>query len=149
MRETDLLAFQIAIARAHPAGVMCSYNRVNGDFACENHYLLDEVLKKDWNFQGFVLSDWEGTHSTVKAANAGLDMEQPGDTYFGAPLQTGLCSMEKLPEARLDDMVHRIVRGMFANGVVDHPPVRRVVDPFRGRDDAQKIEEESLVSAEE
>ena len=144
MRETDLLAFQIAIARAHPAGVMCSYNRVNGDYACENHYLLDEVLKKDWNFQGFVLSDWDGTHSTVKAANAGLDMEQPGDIYFGAPLKQAVLHGE-VPEARLDDMVHRIVRGMFANGVVDHPPLRRVVDPFRGRDDAQKIEEESLV----
>jgi beta-glucosidase len=144
MQETDLLAFQIAIGMAKPAGVMCSYNRVNGDFACENEYTLTDVLKKEWGFKGFVLSDWEATHSTVKAALAGLDQEQPGDQYFGAPLKKAVQDGQ-VPMARLDDMVHRIVRSMFATGVVDHPPVRRVVDPFKGRDDARKIEEESLV----
>jgi beta-glucosidase len=144
LRETDLLGFQIAIGLAKPAGVMCSYNRVNGDYACENKYTLDDVLKHDWGFQGFVLSDWEGTHSTVKAALAGLDMEQPGDKYFGEPLKQAVLD-GSVPQARLDDMVHRIVRSMFDKGVIDNPPVRRVVDPFQGRDDAQKIEEESIV----
>jgi beta-glucosidase len=144
LQETDLLAFQIAIGLAKPAGVMCSYNKLNGDYACENEYSLSEVLKKDWGFKGFVLSDWDGTHSTVKAALAGLDMEQPGDIYFGAPLKQAVQD-GKVPEARLDDMVHRIVRSMFASGVIDHPSVRRVVDPFQGRDDAKKIEEESIV----
>ena len=144
MQETDLLGFQIAIGMAKPAGVMCSYNRVNGDYACENKYTLTDVLKDAWGFKGFVLSDWDGTHSTVKAALAGLDMEQPGDKYFGEPLKAAVMA-GTVPEARLDDMVHRIVRSMFATGVVDHPPVRRVVDPFRGRADARKIEEESLV----
>jgi beta-glucosidase len=143
MQETDLLSFQIAIKLAKPAGVMCSYNRVNGTYACENDYTLG-VLKKDWGFQGWVLSDWEGTHSTVKAALAGLDMEQPGETYFGPALKQAVLD-GKVPEARVDDMVHRIVRSMFVNGVIDNPPVRTVVDPFKGRDDAQKIEEESLV----
>jgi beta-glucosidase len=144
MQETDLLAFQIAIGMAKPAGVMCSYNRVNSDYACENDYTLNQVLKKDWGFKGFVLSDWDGTHSTVKAALAGLDMEQPGEIYFGAPLKQAIAD-GKVPAARLDDMVHRIVRSMFASGAIDHPPMRRVVDPFAGRDDAQKIEEESIV----
>jgi beta-glucosidase len=145
LHETDLLAFQIAIGLAHPAGVMCSYNRVNGDYACENDITLNQVLKHDWDFKGFVLSDWGGTHSTAKAALAGLDMDQPGnDNYFSDPLKQAVLSGQ-VPQARLDDMVHRIVRGMFANGVIDEPPVRRVVDPFRGRDDAQKIEEEGLV----
>jgi beta-glucosidase len=144
MQETDLLGFKIAIALAKPAGVMCSYNKVNGDYACENNYTLNDVLKRDWGFKGFVLSDWSGTHSTVKAALAGLDMEQPGTEYFGAGLKQAVID-GKVPQARLDDMVHRIVRSMFATGVVDEPPVRSVVDPFRGRDDAQKIEEESIV----
>ena len=60
MQETDLLAFNIAIHLADPAGVMCSYNRVNGDYACENDYTLNTVLKGQWGFKGFVLSDWEG-----------------------------------------------------------------------------------------
>jgi beta-glucosidase len=103
------------------------------------------VLKRDWGFQGFVLSDWGGTHSTAKAALAGLDMDQPGDdNFFSGPLKQAVLS-GAVPQARLDDMVHRIVRSMFANDVIDHPPVRKVVDPFRGRDDAQKIEEEGLV----
>ncbi len=145
LRETDLLAFQIAIALAQPAGVMCSYNRVNGDYACQNDFLLNRVLKQDWGFKGFVLSDWEATHSTVKAALAGLDMDQPGDdNYFSEPLKQAVLS-GSVPQARLDRMVHRIVRGMFAAGVIDQPPVRSVVDPFRGRDDARKIEEESIV----
>jgi beta-glucosidase len=144
-RETDLLAFQIAINLAHPAGVMCSYNRVNGDYACENDYTLNQVLKHDWGFKGFVLSDWAGTHSTVKAALAGLDMDQPGDDgYFSEPLKQAVLGGQ-VSQARLDDMVHRIVRSMFVTGVIDGPPVRSVVDPFRGRDDAQKIEEEGTV----
>ena len=145
LRESDLLAFQIAIGIADPAGVMCSYNKVDGDYACQNDYLLNQVLKKDFAFKGWVLSDWEGTHSTVKAAHNGLDMEMPGDTYFGDPLKKAVESGE-IPLARLNDMVHRILRSMFATGVVDHPPMpRRVVDPFRGLEDAQQIAEESTV----
>ena len=148
LRETDLLAFQIAITLAHPAGVMCSYNQVNGDYACENAYTLNQVLKHDWGFKGFVLSDWAGTHSTVKAALAGLDMDQPGDDgYFSEPLKQAVLD-GYVSEARLDDMAHRIVRSMFSSGVIDEPPVRAVVDPFRGRDDARKIEEESAVLLE-
>jgi beta-glucosidase len=145
MRETDLLAFQIAIGMAQPAGVMCAYNRVNEDYACENEFTLNRVLKGDWGFKGFVLSDWGGTHSTVKAALAGLDMDQPGDDdFFSEPLKQAVVKGE-VPQARLDDMVHRIVRSMFAVGVIDQPPVKTVVDPFRGLEDAQKIEEESIV----
>ena len=145
MRESDLLAFEVSIGIAKPSAVMCSYNLVNGDHACENDYLLNEVLKKDLDFKGFVVSDWGGTHSTVKAALNGLDQEMPGDdNYFSEPLKK---AVEGWPgsRARLNDMVHRILRSMFAAGVIDHPPVRTVVDPFRGRDDAQHIAEESIV----
>src|SRR6478672_5898216 len=78
-RESDLLAFEIGVGIAQPGAVMCSYNAVNGDFACENKYLLTEVLKKDWGFKGFVVSAWGGEHSTVKASAAGLDNEEPLD----------------------------------------------------------------------
>ncbi|MGB8325616.1 MAG: glycoside hydrolase family 3 C-terminal domain-containing protein [Candidatus Acidiferrum sp.] len=145
LRETDLLAFQIAIGIAQPAGVMCAYNKVNGDYSCENDYLLNQVLKKDFAFKGFVLSDWEGTHSTVKAAKNGLDMEMPGEDYFGPALKKAV-ETGQVPAARLDDMVHRILRSMFATGVIDNPPMpRRVTDPFRGLEDSQQIAEESIV----
>lgn len=145
LRETDGLAFQIAIGIAEPAGVMCSYNKLNGDYACENDYLLNQLLKKDLAFKGWVLSDWGGTHSTVKAALNGLDMEQPGYGYLGDPLKKAVQDGQ-VPQARLDDMVHRILRSMFATGVIDNPTMpRRVVDPFRGRDDSQQIAEQSIV----
>jgi beta-glucosidase len=145
MRESDLLAFEVSIGIAEPSAVMCSYNLVEGDHACENDYLLNQVLKKDFKFKGWVVSDWSATHSTVKAALNGLDQEMPGDdNYFNAPLKKAV-EDGQVPAARLDDMVHRILRSMFAAGVIDNPPVRTVVDPFRGRDDAQHIAEESIV----
>ncbi len=145
MQETDLLSFNIGIHLANPAGVMCSYNRVNSDFACENDYTLNKVLKDEWGFKGFVLSDWDGTHSTTKAANAGLDMEQPGIIYFGDKLKAAVQAGE-VSQARLDNMVHRIVRSMFAVGVIDNSPLpRRVSDPFQGKDDARHIEAEGIV----
>src|ERR1700751_6308399 len=83
MRETDLLAFEIGIRTGDVSAVMCASNRVNGDYSCENKHLLTDVLKKDWKFPGFVLSDWQGTHSTEKASAAGLDHEEPGEIFFG------------------------------------------------------------------
>ncbi len=144
MRETDLLAFELAYRESQAAGVMCSYNKVNGDYACENDYLLNQVLKKSFGFQGWVLSDWGGTHSTVKAAINGLDQEMPGSGYFGDALKKAVESGQ-VPMARLDDMVHRILRSMFAVGVIDNPPAQQVVDVFRGLEDAQRIAEESIV----
>lgn len=145
MHESDLLAFEIGIRIGHPSSVMCSYNKINGDWACENDYLLNKVLKGEWKFPGFVVSDWEATHTTVKAALAGLDQQQPGDEHFGKPLLDAVQGGQ-VPMSRVDDMVHRLLRSMFAAGVIDHPSApRTVVDPFRGRDDAQHIAEESLV----
>jgi beta-glucosidase len=144
MRESDLLAFEIGLRDSQAAGVMCSYNKVNGDWACENDYLLNQVLKKDFGFKGWVLSDWGGTHSSTKAALAGLDQEMPGSTYFGDTLKKAVESGE-VPVARLNDMVHRILRSMFAVGVIDNPPVEKVVDVFKGLEDAQHIAEDSIV----
>ena len=144
MRESDMLAFEIGVREANPAAVMCSYNRVNGDYACENKYLLTDVLKKDWNFKGFVVSDWQGTHSAAKASAAGLDHEEPGEIFFGDALKKEVES-GKVPMAEVDEHVRRILRSMFASGVVDYPPVKSVVDVVGGFEIAQKIEEQSIV----
>jgi len=123
-RMSDLLALQIAKEEGNPGAVMCSYNRVNGVYACENSYLLNEVLKKDWGFKGWVMSDWGATHSTVAAANAGLDQQSgvPFDLsdYFGPPLKEAVLN-GWVPQARLDDMARRVLHAMFEHGVVDHP----------------------------
>jgi beta-glucosidase len=144
MRETDLLAFEIGVHVANPAAVMCSYNRVNGDYACENRYLLTDVLKNDWNYKGFVLSDWGGTHSTAKASAAGLDHEEPGEYFYGDALKKAVQS-GTVPVAELDDHVHRILRSMFTCGLVDDPPEKSVVDVVGGFEVTQKIAEQSIV----
>ena len=124
LRESDLLAFQIAIADGRPGSVMCAYNRLNGDHACENRHLLTEVLRTDWRFDGFVMSDWGGVHSTAKAALAGLDQESGQELdkqiYFGAPLAAALAD-GSVPEARLDEMVTRVLTAVMATGLYDDP----------------------------
>ena len=144
MRESDLLAFEIGIRKSDVAAVMCSYNRVNGDYACENDYLLNKVLKKDWKFKGFVLSDWQGTHSTVKASAAGLDHEEPGEIFYGEAMKKAVLS-DRVAMAQVDDHVHRILRSMFAAGVVDDPPQKSVIDVEGHLAIAQKLEEQSIV----
>src|SRR5579863_3747184 len=143
-RESDLLAFEIGLQESNVAAVMCSYNRVNGVYACENKYLLTDLLKKDWNFKGFVVSDWGGAHSAAKASAAGLDHEEPGWIFYGDELKK-LVQSGNVPQAELDDHVHRILRAMFATGVADNPPERSVVDVEGGLEVAQKLSEQSIV----
>ena len=144
MRESDLLGFEIALKGSGAGAVMCSYNLVNGDYACENDYLLNQALKKDFGFQGFVISDWGATHSTAKAANAGLDLEMPEADYFGEALKKAVESGE-VPVSRLDNMAHRILRREFAVGLFDNPPDRRVPDVFHGLEVAERVAEQTIV----
>src|SRR5579862_1003905 len=140
MRESDLLAFQIALKDSGAGAIMCSYNRINGTYACENPYTLTDVLKKDFGFKGFVVSDWGGTQSTVNAALAGLDIEMPGNESFGEPLKKAVES-GAVPMERLNNMVHRILRTEFDAGIVDDPPQPESPNVMRGFAVAQKTEE--------
>jgi beta-glucosidase len=123
-RMSDLLAFQVAIERGDPGSVMCAYNRVRGDYACENDWLLNKVLKRDWGFKGYVMSDWGATHSTTPAALHGLD-QQSGWPFDKSPYFQGALieavQNGHVPQARLDDMVHRVVRTMIKHGLMEHP----------------------------
>src|ERR1700683_405740 len=144
MQESDLLAFHIAISIANPGAVMCSYNRINGDFGCENPYTLRDVLKRDWGFQGFVISDWAGAHSTEKAANSGLDQEEPMADYFGPKLKEAVAA-GRVPLSEIDDHARRVLYAEFLSGVVDDPPRKSVVDVEKGLEVAQRVEEKSIV----
>ena len=123
-RTSDLLAFQFAFETGNPGSVMCAYNIVNGKHACEQGWINNDVLKADWGFKGYVMSDWGATHSTIDAAMGGLDQESgfPFDDtpWFAGPLNKAVAE-GKVPQARLDDMAQRILRSMFANGLIDDP----------------------------
>jgi beta-glucosidase len=122
-RESDLLAFEIAIETGHPGSVMCAYNRVGGTYACENPFLLTDVLRKDWNYPGWVMSDWGAVHG-VQAAMAGLDQESGQQldkkVFFNEPLKAAVKGGE-VPAARVREMTHRLLRSMFAAGLFEHP----------------------------
>ena len=144
MRETDLLAFEIGVRDGNPAGVMCSYNRVNGEYACDDKYLLTDVLKRSWKFPGFVLSDWGAAHSIEKASAAGMDHEEPNEYFYGPRLKEAVQS-GRVPMSEVDDHVHRILRSMFATGVIDDPPQKSVVDVMAGFEIAQRLAEQGMV----
>ncbi len=120
-KEIYLPAFAASVKLGRAASAMCAYSTVNGTYACQNTFLLKTVLKDGLGFAGFVTSDWSATHSTVASANAGLDMEMPGDSHFGAALKSAV-QAGSVPKARLDDMVHRILRELFDYGLFDHAP---------------------------
>jgi len=143
-RESDLLAFEIGVKTGHPNAVMCSYNGVNGDYACENTWLLHDVLKSEWKFPGFVMSDWDATHSTVKSSHAGLDQEQPLNLFYGEKLKQAVQSGD-VSQAELNDHVRRVLWAEFASGIIDHPQVKGVVDVVHGFEVSQKVEEGSAV----
>jgi beta-glucosidase len=130
LRESDLLAFEMAIERGKPGAVMCAYNLVNGAYSCGNDWLLNQVLKRDWRFTGWVLSDWGAVHSVDDALH-GLDQESGEQldkaVYFDAPLLEAV-NGGAVPQARVDDMVHRILRTIFAVGITEYPPLKASID---------------------
>jgi len=150
LHESDLLAFEIGIEHGKPGSVMCSYNIINGDHGCESHELLTNVLRGDWGYKGFVMSDWGAVHSTEKAANAGLDQDS------GAELDDGDWFRDKLraavakgsvPQARLDAMVRNILTGVISSGLYDNPSPQAVqpIDTDAHALVAQKAAEEGIV----
>lgn len=130
LRESDLLAFQIAIERGQPGSVMCGYNKINGAYACENAAMF-AALKGDWGWKGWAMSDWGAVHSPG-AALAGLDQESgvqlDQEVFFGAPLKAAVAAGE-IPAARVHEMARRVLWGLFAAGVMDHPVTVGALSP--------------------
>ena len=147
-RESDLLAFEIAIERGRPGAVMCAYNQVNGSYCCENDWLLNQVLKTDWRYPFFVMSDWGAVHSTVRSAMAGLDQEsgEQLDTqnFFAGPLAQAI-AQGIVPQTRLDDMARRILTSIFAHGLADGTSASEPVDLASSDRTALAIEREGAV----
>jgi beta-glucosidase len=153
-RESDLLAFEIAVKDSLVQSVMCSYNLLNGVYACENPYLLTDVLKSDWGFSGFVFTDWWALPSwgpastTVTAANAGLDQEQPDNQFFNPDALNTAVASGQIAQSRIDDMVTRILHAMYQVGLINQPPGAESLYPAliaADEDIAQTVEEQGAV----
>ncbi|HEY8518660.1 MAG TPA: beta-glucosidase [Gammaproteobacteria bacterium] len=130
LREGELLGFQIAIERSQPGAIMCGYNKLNGEYLCGNDWLLNQVLKEDWGYKGWVMSDWGATPSWEFAlkgldqeSGAQIDVIQWGAEPFTAELRAAYRD-GRFPQERLSDMVRRMLRSIYAVGADewDHAP---------------------------
>jgi len=144
LHEIYLPAFEAAIKEGHAASVMCGYPRVNGTFDCENPLFLSQILRHDWGFQGFVISDFGATHSIVPAVKAGLDMEWPTGIYFSDPLKAAVQSGE-LPESAIDQMLVRRFSTLMRFGLFDDPPVQQAIPAHQDGVVARSIAEAGIV----
>jgi beta-glucosidase len=121
-QEIYFPAFQAAVQQGAASSVMCSYSWINGTAACQNPYTLSTVLRQQFGFTGFVTSDWGATHSTAASANAGLDMDMPGnDGYYGSALQSAVSS-GSVSQSTINSAVSDILTEMFAFGMFDKAP---------------------------
>jgi beta-glucosidase len=123
LREIYAPAFKAAVLEAGAWSVMAAYNSVNGAHCTENRHILRDILKQEWGFSGYVVSDWDAARSTAPSALNGLDLEMPSDTWFGAPLLDAV-QAGTVPDSVLDNMVRRILRAKYWAGVFDSP-IRR------------------------
>ncbi len=113
LREIYLPAFEAAVKEAQPWTVMCSYNKINGAWASENHTLLTDILKNEWGFEGLVISDWGAVHHRINTANAGLDLEMPGMGDLPIQILVNAVKQGAVSEATLNEMVRRILRVVY------------------------------------
>jgi beta-glucosidase len=140
--------FEIGVSEGRPGAAMCAFNKVNGVFACENP-LMNTLLKGQYDFRGFVMSDYNATPSTAAAANAGLDQEQPGDqgpgsANFGERLIAAV-NAGQVSQARLDDMARRILRPMVGLGLLDRPVQTDRFDEQQHGQVARRVAQQGIV----
>jgi len=121
LREIYLPAFEAAVKEAHAWTVMSSYNQINGYKASANRYLMVDVLKRGWGFDGLLVSDWGGVQDTVGPLNAGNDLEMPGQEYLTHDRVVAALNNGQATQAAIDDSVRRLLRTIIRAGLLDHP----------------------------
>lgn len=144
LHEIYLPAFEASVEEGHVASLMGAYNKVNGAFCCENAVLLDQILKRDWGFKGFVTSDFGAVHSTAASALAGLDLEMPTGKYFGTNLETAVES-GRVPMSVIDDKLIRRFRTMMEFGLFDHALKPKSIPAHKDGAEAEQFAEEGMV----
>jgi beta-glucosidase len=110
LREIYLAQFETIVKEAHPWTVMCSYNRLNGVYASQNHHLLTDILKGEWNYDGAVVSDWGANHTIFESVTGGLDLEMPGPAKYYGSLLVDAVNNWQVPESVIDQAVRRLLR---------------------------------------
>lgn len=145
--DSDLLAFRLAMDIGKPGAMMCAYNRVNGPQACGSSALLTDILKTEWRYPGFVMSDWSAVRG-ISDLGAGLDRQSAEELdarpYFAEDLLKATRTDQQL-HRRLRDGARRVLRSMLDAGIFDHPAIVQPVDPQAGKELAEKAALGSIV----
>jgi beta-glucosidase len=147
LREIYLPAFEAAVKKAHVGSIMDSYNFINGEHATQNYHLNVEIAKKQWGFDGVMMSDWTATHDGIAAANAGLDLEMPFGVYMNAKTLIPAVKEGKVKESDIDDKIRRILRDGYRFGWMAHDPLDESIPRYnqQGRQAALKNAREGIV----
>ncbi|QIZ07551.1 glycosyl hydrolase [Priestia megaterium] len=143
LREIYLASFEGVVKQSQPWTVMCSYNKVNGEYASENEYLLNEILKDEWGFEGFVVSDWGAVNERAEGLAAGLELEMPSSNGIGDQKIVDAVKSGKLSEEKLNKAVERLLRIIFM--AVDHKKENAVYDKDAHHQLAREMARESMV----
>ena len=143
LREIYLAAFEGAVKKEKPWTVMCSYNKINGTYAAENHKYLTEILRDEWGFDGYVMSDWGAVNSRVKDLQAGLDLEMPSSNGSNDRLIVGAVQSGELPERVLDAAVTRILNMVFR--YEENRDKNAVFDRDKDHEMARRVAQETIV----
>ncbi|HUA65264.1 MAG TPA: glycoside hydrolase family 3 C-terminal domain-containing protein [Alphaproteobacteria bacterium] len=144
LHEIYLPAFEASVKEGHVASVMSAYPKVNGHYCCQNDILQNQILKKQWGFQGFITSDFGAVHSTVPSAMAGLDLEMPTGKYFGDDLAKAVQSGQ-VPMSIIDDKLVRRFRTMMQFGLFDQPAQQKPIPEYEDGQKSLQIAEEGMV----
>lgn len=148
LHEIYNLPFEIAIKEGDPGGIMCAYNQVNGVYSCENPTILNDYLKNEIGFDGFVVSDFRGVHSTAPSLVGGLDQELNRPIFFTPDLLNAALAAGEITEAQIDEAAFRVVRAHIAAGLFDYllpPEAAENVSTPENQAVALKIAEEGTV----
>ncbi|MFB3166817.1 glycoside hydrolase family 3 C-terminal domain-containing protein [Neobacillus sp. 179-C4.2 HS] len=143
LREIYLASFEGVIKQSHPWTVMCAYNKVNGEYASENEYLLNDILKDEWGFEGFVVSDWGAVNERADGLSAGLELEMPSSNGSGDQKIVNAVRNGKLSEEKLDNALERLLRVIFMS--VDHKKENAVYNNDEHHQLAREMARESMV----
>ena len=145
LREIYLAQFETVVKEAKPWTVMCSYNRINGTYASQHNYLLNDILRGEWGFDGLVVSDWEANHTIFESVQGGLDLEMPGPAkYYGQLLEEAVQNWQ-IEESTIDEAVRRVLKLIIRTGKLDGKQTAGSVNTIEHQQLARDVAAEAMV----
>src|SRR5512137_127213 len=145
LREIYLPQFEMVVKEARPWTVMCSYNRINGTYASQHHYLLNDILRAEWGFDGLVVSDWSANHTIFESVQGGLDLEMPGPAkYYGRLLEEAVENWQ-IEESTIDEAVRRVLKLIIRTGKLDGRQSAGSVNTLEHQQLARDVAAEAMV----